>query len=61
VALGHWTRHHRTAGTPHGTTAGILPYLSALGVLDLAGAVAVHDVVVAPSFALRPPFVPPRA
>ena len=62
LVFGHWTRHHRTAGAPHtGTTPGILPYLSALAALDRAGAVTVHDVVAAPSFALRPPFVPPRA
>jgi len=62
VIFDHWTRHHRTAGAPHaGAAPGILPYLSALAALGPAGAVAVHDVVVAPSLALRPPFVPPRA
>jgi len=69
VVLGHWTRHQRTAGTPHTgspllawkTTPGVLPYLSALAALGLAGAVAIRDVVAAPSLALRPPFVPPRA
>jgi hypothetical protein len=67
-ALGHWTRHHRTARAPHTdssplawkTTPGVLPHLSPPGVLGLAGSVAVRDVVVAPSLALRPPFVPPR-
>lgn len=42
------------------TTPGILVPISRPVVLGLAGRVAARDVVVAPSFVSRPPFVPPR-
>lgn len=70
VAPGHWIRYHRTAKARHTdssplwswkTTPGVLVQLSPLGVLGPAGPLAARDVVVVPSFALRPPFVPPRA
>jgi hypothetical protein len=65
VTPGQWARHHRPAKAPHTdswkTVPVVLVHLAPLGVLGLAGRVAARDVVVAPSLALRPPFVPPRA
>lgn len=69
LALGHSTRQHRTAKAPHTdsspltwkTTPGVLVHLLPLGVLGLAGPIAARDGAAAHSFALRQPFVPPRA
>ena len=70
ATLGQWARHHRPAKAPHTdssplsswkTVPGVLVRLAPPGVLGLAGVVVGPEVVVAPSFALRPPFVPPRA
>jgi hypothetical protein len=66
---GQGARHHRPAKAPHTdsspqswkTVPGVLVHLAPLSVLGLAGPVTAHDVVVASSLALRPPFVPPRA
>jgi hypothetical protein len=69
VALLHLTKHPRHAKTSHTdsssvswkTTPGVLVHVSAPVVLGMVGPVATGDVVVAPSFTSRPPFVPPRA
>ncbi len=68
VAPQLWNKHPRHAKASHTdsspvswkTTPGILVPFSPPVVLGLSGPVAARDVVVAPPFASRPPFVPPR-